>query len=318
MEIRVYDAMEAATVDSDGILRTAFETPEEFQAFMAHPLGEDHELLVHPPPLGNNPAAVQGQQYTAHLNRYLDQQKAIKEFKTLLVQSLDEEALSLIAEPSPFGTRRRSINFILTTLRDAYGVLTAADLAQLKLRLREPYQPATPIRDYIRKHRDVHNVCESAAQVMPEADKVQALRRGVKHVPAMANAVQYFVTMHPTVAAQTFDLMATLLGQAEDNGEPEPTTGTTGYAAAATAPATAFATMADLEKKLEELRKALLSQSSAGAPKSKKKPAKYCWTHGACAHTSKDCTYPADGHDPNATATNRLGGADNRSRYATK
>ena len=31
MESHVYDAMEAATVDSDGILRAAFDTPADFQ-----------------------------------------------------------------------------------------------------------------------------------------------------------------------------------------------------------------------------------------------------------------------------------------------
>jgi hypothetical protein len=316
MESRVYDAMEAATADSDGILRAAFDTPTDFQEFIAHPLDEDHELLLQPASLGATPTAVQGQQYTANMNRYLEQQKALKTFKTALIQSLDEEALSLITEPPPFGTRRRSIHFILTTLREAYGILTAADLVQLKLRLRDPYPPATPIRDYIRKHRDVHHVCASAQQAMAEADKVQALRRGVKHVPMMATAVQHFVTMQPTVAGQSFDLLATLLGQAEDNGEPEPTTGTSGYAAASVN--TPPVTMADLDRKIAELRAEFLQVLAIAPDKHKKLPTQYCWTHGACAHSSQACTYPAAGHVTTATASNPQGGAANRSKYANK
>ena len=35
----------------------------------------------------------------------------------------------------------------------------------------------------------------------------------------------------------------------------------------------------------------------------------YCWTHGACAHTSKFCNYPAEGHKIEATFANKLGGS---------
>ena len=35
----------------------------------------------------------------------------------------------------------------------------------------------------------------------------------------------------------------------------------------------------------------------------------YCWTHGACAHTSKFCNYPTDGHKIDATFTNKMGGS---------
>ena len=35
----------------------------------------------------------------------------------------------------------------------------------------------------------------------------------------------------------------------------------------------------------------------------------YCWTHGACAHTSKFCNYPAEGHQIEATFANKMGGS---------
>ena len=35
----------------------------------------------------------------------------------------------------------------------------------------------------------------------------------------------------------------------------------------------------------------------------------YCWTHGSCAHTSKECNHKADGHKDDATFSNMLGGA---------
>ena len=36
---------------------------------------------------------------------------------------------------------------------------------------------------------------------------------------------------------------------------------------------------------------------------------KYCWTHGACNHESKECTRRAPGHEAKATKPNQLGGS---------
>ena len=40
-------------------------------------------------------------------------------------------------------------------------------------------------------------------------------------------------------------------------------------------------------------------------------PRKYCWTHGACAHSSTDCNNKAPGHQTTATFTNMQGGSTN-------
>ena len=37
---------------------------------------------------------------------------------------------------------------------------------------------------------------------------------------------------------------------------------------------------------------------------------KYCWTHGACNHTSAECMQRANGHQANATKDNRMGGSN--------
>ena len=36
---------------------------------------------------------------------------------------------------------------------------------------------------------------------------------------------------------------------------------------------------------------------------------RYCWTHGACAHRGKRCKHKADGHQDEATFTNKMGGS---------
>ena len=39
---------------------------------------------------------------------------------------------------------------------------------------------------------------------------------------------------------------------------------------------------------------------------------KYCWTHGACGHTGKECRAKAPGHRDDATLENRNGGSNAR------
>ena len=54
------------------------------------------------------------------------------------------------------------------------------------------------------------------------------------------------------------------------------------------------------------------SSNSCSNNKSNKictKTDKYCWTHGASAHSSKDCRNKKPGHQDAATFDNRLGGS---------
>lgn len=41
----------------------------------------------------------------------------------------------------------------------------------------------------------------------------------------------------------------------------------------------------------------------------RKNTSKYCWSHGACAHDSKDCKSKKPGHCDEATHANKMGGS---------
>ena len=46
---------------------------------------------------------------------------------------------------------------------------------------------------------------------------------------------------------------------------------------------------------------------------------KYCWTHGSqCGHTSAVYFRRAEGHQKNTTAKNRMGGREQKWRFAKK
>jgi hypothetical protein len=91
-------------------------------------------------------------------------------------------------------------------LRANYGVPSVAEIQHKKNILLVLHQQNTAIRDFIRVQREVHQTLQDAGQGLAMADKVAAVRAEVKHVPTFANAVQHFLTTHPTVGAQTFDL----------------------------------------------------------------------------------------------------------------
>ena len=319
-ETQVFDYLEMATGDPWGLM--GFAMPAEAFAIATDGAGV-HAPQVLPNALENHPTAAQTAAFKYKTGLYLAQQKALKQAKITILASLNEEAKGHLTEPT-FGVRRRTLLTIMDILRTEYGVLTAHDLEVQKMELLKPYPINTPIRDYIRQHRDVHTVCAAAGQPMSAADKVHALRLGAKHVPPMVAAIQHYLMMTPNVAQQTFVGLATILGQAEDNGDPAPTTGTAGYSAAATSAKAGepqMFTKADVAQMVKEAVAEALrdnrggkDKSSAPAPKLKH----YCWTHGPSGHPSNECKFPAEGHSNTATNSNRQGGASENPRWAKK
>ena len=73
-----------------------------------------------------------------------------------------------------------------------------------------------------------------------------------------------------------------------------------------------------LKKLQEEVQALKLSKNknsstnkNTSTVRKRKRIDQYCWTHGACAHQSKDCkpVYRKNGHIEDATFTNKQGGS---------
>lgn len=268
-----------------------------------------------PGPLPENATGVAVTTHKYLQTAFLSDQQAIKKAKATILASLSDEAKSLLADPM-HGVRRIDLKTMLDRLRAEYGTLTAHDLEQQKNILLVPYPLNTPIRDYVRRHTEVANTLRTANQPLSSADRVLHLRAGVRHHPPFASAVQHYLTSYPSVAAQSFTGLADALAQAEDNSDPTPTTGTTGYSAAATPLPTAFSTT-ELTKMINEaVAAAMRERRSPRTPKPPPNFTHYCWTHGPCSHTSSDCRAPSPGHIKDATDSDRRGGAAVNPRYA--
>ena len=49
--------------------------------------------------------------------------------------------------------------------------------------------------------------------------------------------------------------------------------------------------------------------NGGGARYTRSNTSKYCWSHGACAHSSSECNDKKEGHKNNATFANKMGGS---------
>ena len=65
----------------------------------------------------------------------------------------------------------------------------------------------------------------------------------------------------------------------------------------------------DLTERLVKALEDLAEKESQGGKGGGKYKQKYCWSHGACNHMSKDCNTPKPGHKAQATKENKMGGA---------
>ena len=69
--------------------------------------------------------------------------------------------------------------------------------------------------------------------------------------------------------------------------------------------------IAQLQQQIEHLQQNsnATSATTQRKPNRRKNVSKYCWTHGACAHSSEECTNRKPGHVPTATFENKQGGS---------
>ena len=68
------------------------------------------------------------------------------------------------------------------------------------------------------------------------------------------------------------------------------------------------------EQALSEITKQTKNNNDGGSGsgyRKRKNISKYCWSHGACAHSSADCNNKKSGHKDEATFANKMGGVQN-------
>ena len=149
---------------------------------------------------------------------------------------------------------------------------------------------------------------------------------GFHHANLLANQMAH--DMREELASQNQELMTLLQTAMSQQGSPAPPASATTMSTLtpATHQANAITTdpiQMEMLKLLKELSQSICNNVSAKKPTKKKgrktpddatfprrKTDKYCWTHGASAHTSGKCEDKAPGHQDAATFANRMGGSN--------
>ena len=69
--------------------------------------------------------------------------------------------------------------------------------------------------------------------------------------------------------------------------------------------------IADLQQQVAHLKPPTSTPGQGGGPQLRRRrnTSKYCWTHGACSHSSAECNNKREGHQDSATFANKQGGS---------
>jgi len=81
------------------------------------------------------------------------------------------------------------------------------------------------------------------------------------------------------------------------------------FAATPSTNATSTDLMAILKQMQEEI-KTLKGTTNNPTRRNRRNFSKYCWTHGACSHSSAQCRMKKEGHKDEATKENKMGGSE--------
>ena len=214
--------------------------------------------------------------------RYQLQQVSLNAFKGIFIASLDCVTRRLITDPLT-GTRNVTIQDIDARLFAAHGILSPSDLRANEASLREPYHPDRPIREHTSTHQELHAIAQANGNPISDAQQVDFLITSLRPCGLFNGRIDHWVIAFPTVALQRFQDLADALHLYADNRTPDLTTSSAGYSAAV---------------------RPALDVSSTSRLKA------YCWSHGTCSHSSKDCTKRKIGHEDTASFANTKGGSN--------
>lgn len=252
---------------------------------------------------------------TKAFHRFHDLDKALLRQLLAAVPALYTDALS---DPD-YGFTHVTCLAMLTHLKTVYGKLSIAERDLNHQRMTAPWHPPTPIETLFQQLTEGMRL--SAAGDEPLVDS-QVARMGyniILRTGVFTDACRDWRLKN--LAQQTFAEFKTHFRRMDQDRLETVTSQSAGYHGAANNvqqhPPPATMTLPEALAQLASYQAAANvamhpapppSAPPAPIPPSAPKPKSYCWTHGACRHTSDTCNTKAPGHRDEATFTNKLGG----------
>lgn len=251
---------------------------------------------------------------TKAFHKYHDLDKALLR---LLIAAVPAIYLEAICDPD-YGFTDVTCLTMLTHLKTEYGTLSIAERDANHLRMTAPWHPPSPIETLFQQLTVGMRMAAAGSEPLVDSQVARMGYNIIFRTGVFSEACRDWRLK--SLAAQTFAAFKTHFRRMDQDRLETVTSQSAGFHGAVNlaahqhlpAPLTLPEAMAQLAV-YQAAANAALQQSAptatptptpAGAPK----PKTYCWTHGACRHTSSMCNTKAPGHRDEATFTNKLGG----------
>ncbi|KAJ1418202.1 hypothetical protein B484DRAFT_400545 [Ochromonadaceae sp. CCMP2298] len=301
------------------------------------------EFIQHPGPVAEQPEDTYDARLKTNeilLRRYMLENNAVLEFTTAIIASLDETSRRHIADPGG-GTAimTRTLREIISMLTAKHAHVPPTHIGIVYARLHEPYLGG-PVPPFFATQTETHRILALAGEPLADATKIRHAHKalttgsGTLYVHAKDMYEEGCRTARDGAGnlapiPMTWPQYTEAIIAASARIHEQDTTGTAGFAGAVMGPPTDTELHGHTQTTLAtaiaaavsaELAKHLPARKGGGAQARDRNPLprQYCWTHGVCAHTGKECNAKGDGHIANATAKDKAGGSTKGERRAEK
>ena len=233
-----------------------------------------------------------------------------------------------------YGTSFIPLPTMMEHVRAKHAWATTHQYHQAKAALLIPFALGTDIDSFLATHVEAHLACARADNPLNDIEKVDACitALGGRSGP-FGFTISAFEESTPRLQLRRFEdtpatpangtqpAMPERVGLARRireaapridhaNSSPAPTT-TKGYYGAATAFREEIAAaIRDVLPSMLPATTTATQPTTTTQQQSRRNRTKYCWSHGLCAHTGRECRNPHAGHDVTANAQNRHGGSN--------
>jgi hypothetical protein len=213
--------------------------------------------------------------------------ESAQSFKTtmqqLIIKAVPKVHLSQFRD-SFFGFTDIDPGEVLDYLIERYGLISMAELAKNTASLKAPWNPDTPITTLFEHGQSCRKFARDGEAPISDKQYINTMVQTIDDSGVLELALYSWRNIPD--AEQTVDRMVEHFTTADKVRRDHP----------------------------GKLRAVLTANGAEGTPTpvtpSPVRQSGYCWTHGACTHTSAECRRPARGHNKKATADNweALGG----------
>jgi hypothetical protein len=222
---------------------------------------------------------------------------AVTEVRSKLINSIPDEDVNQLSV-YPYGIGTRTCFEIYKHAENQYSKLTQTDFTLIANKLRAHKTASQTYAALASLHRDFHATMQDAGQPISELDKSTFLLEALSTDSGSMYAAQLYIQAQPELSARTFAGLAAYVQMHARNQSI--TSQALHYSPALAAhipvnplpavPALGVDAVAALQARVAQLEKDNAALKSSGGGGKTKKALSYCWVHGTCYHSGRDCT----------------------------